>query len=159
MCDSRDAFSSLVFPLIQKVSENNLEVLKAPKKNLEVLKVILPHKISTSSILSFWLLHNDRGGGECGGGCEDKNVYVIVRIGSAFMVLGRKQRGHLSGRGKKVAEVGTSTVFGSQDEGTPFYSQREMNEVVKKYQEDLAAQQKAIGQQSENFQRMLEFLS
>ncbi|GJY87393.1 hypothetical protein Tco_0502021 [Tanacetum coccineum] len=58
-------------------------------------------------------------------------------------VLGGKQRGHLPGIGRKVAGVGTSTVFGSQDEDTLFYSQREMNEVVKKYQKDLAAQQEA----------------
>nr|GEU71430.1 hypothetical protein [Tanacetum cinerariifolium] len=42
-------------------------------------------------------------------------------------ILGGKQRGHLLGIVRKVAKVGTSTVFGSQDEGTPFYSQREMN--------------------------------
>nr|GEX11402.1 RNA-directed DNA polymerase, eukaryota [Tanacetum cinerariifolium] len=92
MCDSRDAFPSLVsrlvslsFPLvslsfqtrtynlstllfhdsvqIQKVSKNNLDVLKVSKKNLDVFK-----------------------GGECGGGYEEKSVYVIVRIRFTFMV-------------------------------------------------------------------------
>ncbi|GKB59076.1 hypothetical protein Tco_0915262 [Tanacetum coccineum] len=45
-------------------------------------------------------------------------------------VLGGKQRGHLPGIGRKIAGVETSTVFGSQDKGTPFYSKREMNEVM-----------------------------
>ncbi|GKD93459.1 hypothetical protein Tco_1373296 [Tanacetum coccineum] len=87
-------------------------------------------------IILLHLVADDRGGGECGGGCEDKSVLqalgTMTEPEILAQVLGRKQRGHLSGRGKKV---------------------------VKKYQEDLAAQQKAIGQQSENFQRMLEFLS
>ncbi|GJS52127.1 hypothetical protein Tco_0625489 [Tanacetum coccineum] len=39
VCGSHDAFSSLVFPLIEKVPENNLEVLKVPDKNLEALMV------------------------------------------------------------------------------------------------------------------------
>ncbi|GKD84593.1 hypothetical protein Tco_1355747, partial [Tanacetum coccineum] len=49
--------------------------------------------------------------------------------------------------------------FGSQDKGTPFYSKREMNEVVKKYQKDLAAQQEVTRKQDEKFQVMVEFLS
>ncbi|GJW11321.1 hypothetical protein Tco_1577148 [Tanacetum coccineum] len=39
-----------------------------------------------------------------------------------------------------LAEVGTSTVFGSQDQDTLFYYQREMNVAMRKYQEDLSAQ-------------------
>ncbi|GKG18233.1 hypothetical protein Tco_0372531, partial [Tanacetum coccineum] len=60
---------------------------------------------------------------------------------------------------EKAARTSVGQGQKGHRKGTPLYSQREMNEVVKKYQEDLAAQQKAIGQQSENFQRMLEFLS
>ena len=45
------------------------------------------------------------------------------------------------------------------NEGTPFYSQREMNEMMKKHQQELEAQRMANEKQQENFNRMVAFLS
>lgn len=45
------------------------------------------------------------------------------------------------------------------NEGTPFYSQREMNEMMKKHQQELDAQKLANQKQQENFDKMVTFLS
>lgn len=45
------------------------------------------------------------------------------------------------------------------NEGTPFYSQHEMNVMMKKHQQELEAQRLANEKQQENFNRMVAFLS
>ncbi|GKD87123.1 hypothetical protein Tco_1358277 [Tanacetum coccineum] len=49
VCVSRNAFPSLVLPLIWKIPENNLDVLKFPENNLEVLTTSYAPPTSTPS--------------------------------------------------------------------------------------------------------------
>ncbi|GJX77082.1 hypothetical protein Tco_0323893 [Tanacetum coccineum] len=59
MRDSRDAFPSLVSHLIQKVPDNNLDVLKVPEKNLEVLKGFYRQLAMGSSVRGGYKLLNE----------------------------------------------------------------------------------------------------
>ncbi|GJS52263.1 pre-mRNA-splicing factor ISY1, partial [Tanacetum coccineum] len=75
---SRFLLASFLLPcnVIWKFPENNLDVLKFPDKNR-------------------WF---DRGGGECGGGCEDKSVCAWEdKILSAFMVKKSAWREYMAG--------------------------------------------------------------
>ncbi|GJV46798.1 hypothetical protein Tco_1437010 [Tanacetum coccineum] len=87
---------------------------------------------------------------------DDEKMLALKALGTMMdervlaQVLRGKQRRHLRGIGRKVVGVGTSTVFGSLDQGTTFYSQREMNKGMKKYEDELAAKRSANQTQQEN---------
>nr|GEU52438.1 protein embryonic flower 1 isoform X1 [Tanacetum cinerariifolium] len=66
---------------IHNVPENNLDVLKDPKKNLEVLKVQEKNLTEHEEIVRIRVCN------VLAGDCEDKSVYLIVRIRLAFMPI------------------------------------------------------------------------
>ncbi|PWA45547.1 Alpha/beta hydrolase fold-3 [Artemisia annua] len=75
-------------------------------------------------------------------------------------IIGVKGCGHVAGIGRKVVDVRTSSVFGSQAQaGRSSYSQQEINEMVKKHEYELATARRETRATHDQLNQMVAFLS